>query len=189
MKSSNPLGKYNWLIPSKDKEKFYHISLPLDKSLPTSHKKTVLTCRYEWLLISQEHAAESYRSYQFSLWKPESSKLIQLPPLNLKPNQIIQAGTLLSSPDNPGCTVLLFEQVCRYFIFFKFGDKQWMERWFDKEMRDIGDESFISKKFIAHCDGKLYVATLSSNSLMLIKETRPKLRPLDFGLLSEEVFA
>ncbi|XVF87403.1 hypothetical protein PTKIN_Ptkin18bG0117500 [Pterospermum kingtungense] len=189
-KPRNLLGKYNWLISSGDKEKFWHISMPLDESIPNSHKKTVWTCSYGWLLVSQEKQAkanESYRSYQFCVWEPESSKVIDLPPLKLNPKQRICAATLLSPPDNPGSTVLLFDDVLRYFIFYKFSDKQWTKRWFGKEMEDIGDESFINKNYIAHCDGKLYAATLSYDSLMVIEETRPKvfkLKPLNCDLPS-----
>ncbi|XVF77392.1 hypothetical protein PTKIN_Ptkin14bG0039300 [Pterospermum kingtungense] len=185
----NPLGKHNWVIPTTDKEKFFHISLPLDKSIipKNSHKKTVLTCRYGWLLISQEtQATKSYRSYQFSLWNPnpkkaeaeESSKVIDLPPLNLKPNQRIKAGTLLSPPSDPGSMVLLLDHVLRYFIIYKFDNKQWTKRWFSEE---------INQNYIAHCDGKLYVAS-DSYSLMSIEETTSpkvfKLRPLNIDLPS-----
>ncbi|XVF87405.1 hypothetical protein PTKIN_Ptkin18bG0117700 [Pterospermum kingtungense] len=105
MEPRNPLGKFNWLIPSTDIEKFW--PLPLGENIPDSHNKTVWTCSYGWLLVSQEkQATESYRSYQFSVWKPEhskpeSSKLIDLPPLVLKPEQRICAATFLSPPDNP----------------------------------------------------------------------------------------
>ncbi|XVF87404.1 hypothetical protein PTKIN_Ptkin18bG0117600 [Pterospermum kingtungense] len=153
MELLNPLGKYNWLIPSTDKEKFWRISLPLGENTPDSHNKTVWTCSYGWLLVSQEkQATESYRSYQFYVWKPKPSKVIDLPPLDLKPEQRICAATFLSPPDNPGSTVLLFDDVLRYFIFYKFGDKEWTKRWFGKEMDDIGDESFIYNNYVANCD-------------------------------------
>ncbi|XVF03876.1 hypothetical protein REPUB_Repub05bG0030700 [Reevesia pubescens] len=114
-KSSNPLGTYHRLLSSTDKENFWDISLPLDdspdhQSIPNS---TVWASSFGWLLISQEEEhSESCNSYQFSVWNPESTKVIKLPLLNLKPNQKIRAGTLLSPPGNPD----IYRQDARNFI-------------------------------------------------------------------------
>ncbi|XVF77461.1 hypothetical protein PTKIN_Ptkin14bG0045800 [Pterospermum kingtungense] len=167
-KRSNPLGRYNWLVPSMDTEKFWHIRLE-DKSI--LQYKTVWTSNYGWILISQsEEDDESCRSYQFSIWNPKSSEVINLPPLNLKPKQIIGTGTLLSPPGKPGSMVILFEDYLRYIIYYRFGDKQWTKTWVGKEIADIGHRDArdgICNRSITHCEGKLYAATFRRGYLML----------------------
>ncbi|XVF77448.1 hypothetical protein PTKIN_Ptkin14bG0044000 [Pterospermum kingtungense] len=185
---SNPLGRYNRLVPSTDKEKFWQIEFEYP---PYSKYKSVWTCNYGWLLISQgKYDAESC-IYQFVIWKPESSEVINLPPLNLKSKQIIVAGTLLSPPGNPGSMVILFEEYLRYIIYYSFDDKQWTKRWFGKEIANIGHvkddpQDIIFPQGITYCDGKLYAATIAKGYLMVIEENRfnknLKLRPLNCKL-------
>ncbi|XVF77485.1 hypothetical protein PTKIN_Ptkin14bG0048000 [Pterospermum kingtungense] len=187
-KRSNPLGRYNRLVPSTDTEKFWQIEY---EYCPYSKYKTVWTCNYGCILISQRKYDAERCIYQLVIWKPESSKVINLPPLNLKPKQIIVAGALLSPPGNPGSMVMLFEEYLRYIICYSFDDKQWTKRWIGKEIADIGHvkddtEDIISQQCITYCDGKLYASTDAEGYLMVIEENRfnknLKLRPLNCKL-------
>ncbi|XVF77492.1 hypothetical protein PTKIN_Ptkin14bG0048700 [Pterospermum kingtungense] len=187
-KRSNPLGRYNRLVPSTDKEKFWQIEY---EYRPYSKHKTVWTCNYGWLLISQAKQEAQSCIYQFVIWKLESSEVINLPALNLKPNQIIVAGILLSPPGNPGSMVILYEENLHYIICYSFDDKQWTKRWFGKEIADIGHDKdepgdTISQQCITYCDGKLYAATEAKGYLMVIEENRfnknLKFRPLNCKL-------
>lgn len=168
-KAINPLGENNRIVVTH-KDKFWNL---LEESIPNS-QKTVWNCNYGWLVISEkQHATESCMRYQFSVWKPESLEMIKLPPLDLKPKQIIGAGTLLSPPEDPGSMILLFEDSFRYFICYKFGDKRWTKRWLGKEIVNIGHyEPFDGLNYFTHCDGKLYAATRAKGYLMMIQENR-----------------
>ncbi|OMP12679.1 F-box protein, partial [Corchorus olitorius] len=149
---------------------FCNITLPCPvQTIPNLEKKGVWHCNFGWILVSQaKEKGNQYHHDQFSTWKPQSS-MVDLPPLSLQQDEKIGFAKIVSPPesddDKPaGCMVLLFESVCRNFIFCSAGDKQW-------NRICIGEE--IDGNYVAHSGGNLYAAT-SGGMLMVMGQNMPE---------------
>ncbi|EOY12366.1 Uncharacterized protein TCM_030890 [Theobroma cacao] len=108
-----------------------------------------------------------------------SSELISLPPLDLKPDQRITTGSLLSPPGNPGSMVLEFEEIVKSFIFCELGDKKWTEipaEEMDVKMQIMDNEPSARNRLLCsspvNYKGKWYVPM--SRKIKVIDQVKPK---------------
>ncbi|OMO92871.1 hypothetical protein COLO4_17231 [Corchorus olitorius] len=161
------------------------------QSIPNLKNRKVWCCNNGWILISGEKRGKLGTSYdQFCVWKPECSKVIDLPPLYLKPNMRINAAIIIVSPncddEESGWTVLLFEHVLRYFISYRFGDGKWIHQLVGSKVSTISggdDRDLIRMSYLAHCNENLYAATSQEGKMMVIKRNKFfSLTSLDYGL-------
>ncbi|WRX29319.1 hypothetical protein QQP08_021806 [Theobroma cacao] len=150
------------------------------KSIPKLWINGVLGHSYGWLIISNKTITKCTIRREFILlWNPVSSEFIKLPPLDLKPDQRITTGSLLSPPDNPGSMVLVFENIVKSFIFCKLGDKMWTQipaEEMDTEMQIIDDEPSASNRLLysspVNYKGKCYVPM--SRQIKVIDQVKPE---------------
>ncbi|WRX29320.1 hypothetical protein QQP08_021807 [Theobroma cacao] len=150
------------------------------KSSPKLRINGVLGYSHGWLIISDETIKKPTVRREFiSLWNPASSEYISLPPLDLKPDQRIITGSLLSPPGNPGSMVLVFERIVKSFIFCKIGDKEWTQipaKEMDMQSQIIDEEPSTRNRLLSSSPvkykGKLYVPM--SRQIKVIDQVKPK---------------
>ncbi|XVF03878.1 hypothetical protein REPUB_Repub05bG0031000 [Reevesia pubescens] len=172
-------SNYPWLVFPRyedvSRQTFCSMSQPFKsygKSTSKFRINRILGHSYGWLIISSKTIKKPTIQREFIfLWNPVSSESINLPPLDLRPDQEISNGSLLSPPCNPGSMVLVFESIVKSFIFCKLGDKKWPKKpanETDMETQIIDDETsrcnFLlcspvnyKDELYAHVDGKLQV--------------------------------
>ncbi|XVF70671.1 hypothetical protein PTKIN_Ptkin11bG0181200 [Pterospermum kingtungense] len=196
---SEPLAScYPWLVlphcEDESRQTFCSISKPFKSIVKSTSKfgiKQVLGHSYGWLIISRKAIVKPAIRHEFiSLWNPVSSESINLPPLDLNPDQEIFAASLLSPPGNPDSVVLVFDHIVESFIFCKIGDKNWTTIPANEtgmEMEIIDDEPSHYNRFLDCCPvnykGRCYVAM--SGELKVIEQVNPNqimLRSLNCNL-------
>ncbi|XVE80383.1 hypothetical protein DITRI_Ditri14bG0135400 [Diplodiscus trichospermus] len=143
---------YPWLVfprceDHQSRTTFCSMSQPFNtygKGTSKFRIRKILGHSHGWLIVSRKTIKKSATWREFLLLlNPVSSESIDLPPLDLKPDQEISTASLLSPPGNPSSLVLVLQRKVVSFTFCKIGDKIWTKmpaKKMDNELQITDDE-------------------------------------------------
>ncbi|PWA88479.1 hypothetical protein CTI12_AA120140 [Artemisia annua] len=156
---------------------FYNLHDPMSHyrcQIPELLGKCIRGCFHGcWVLLSSNHP----RDVMWSLWNPITSKIINLPPLNLNgssgDNDYIESYCLSAPPEHLNSVLLLTRAKKPNFVYCRLGrrkDSRWTESTYAKQVRIItGSDDLLHS--LTCCNGKVF-ACISDYIRLLIVEVK-----------------
>ncbi|PWA57690.1 hypothetical protein CTI12_AA407020 [Artemisia annua] len=170
-------AKYPWFVAQNLEAKyeedirdklFYTIHEPLSQyrcRIPEFRGKHIRACFHGWVILCDyPHNV----NVMWSLWNPNTSKLIRLPPLKKKLRYFDEC-CLSTSPDDPRSMFMLTTNkkptivLCQ--LDCKTSNPRWIEMSYTKEFRSLTNGVDGSLCNLTCCNGKVYALSLAKNQV------------------------
>nr|GEW67660.1 hypothetical protein [Tanacetum cinerariifolium] len=173
-------AKYPWFVAQSLKAKdegdiddkiFYTIHEPLSQyrcQIPELRWKRIRACFHGWVILS-----DYPQNVMWSLWNPNTSKLIHLPRLKNKLRYFHEC-CLSISPDDPRSIFLLTTKKKLTIVFCRLDCKRkklrWTEMSYAEEFRSLTNGIDGSLDNLTCCNGKVYALSSAENQVSHVIE-------------------
>ncbi|GKC08935.1 hypothetical protein Tco_1000545 [Tanacetum coccineum] len=171
-------AKYPWFVALKtkyvndiDDKLFYNIHEPLSQyrcRIPEFRGKHIRACYHGWVILS-----DYPHNVMWSLWNPNTSKLIRLPSLKNKLGYFHEC-CLSISPDDPRSIFLLTTKKKPTIVFCRLDCKRkklrWTEMSYAKKFRSLTNGIDGSLDNLTCCNGKVYALSAAKNQVSHVIE-------------------